>query len=128
MKQIPNPIMAMIFSLRLWILAGLLCSSFLLSGQEETKRPPRPVDDMFESIWLGDNQTALVPFKGTLEMDMLHRFGTVKNGYDDFWGLYASSNIRIGFNYVAIFKKVQLAFGLDDKNFIRILHRAGICC
>lgn len=84
---------------------------------EETKRSIRPVSNTFESIWLIDNQTVMVPFKGTLEMDMLHRFGTIKNGYDDFWGLYASGNIRIGFNYVPI-ENLQLGFGFTKERLL----------
>ncbi|MBX3241643.1 MAG: hypothetical protein KIT80_11710 [Chitinophagaceae bacterium] len=67
---------------------------------EENTAPARKyVKNTFESIWLIDNQTVMVPIKGTFEMDILHRFGTVDNGYKDFYGLFASSNIRLGFNY-----------------------------
>ncbi len=55
------------------------------------------VGNTFESIWLIDNQTVHVPLRRTFEFDILHRFGTIKNGYSDFLGLYAPSNIRIGF-------------------------------
>jgi hypothetical protein len=60
------------------------------------------VGNTFESIWLIDNQTVMVPLKNTFEFDILHRFGTIKNGYSDFWGLYAPSNIRMGFGYTPI--------------------------
>src|SRR5574340_1485273 len=62
----------------------------------------KPVKNTFSSIWIIDNQTVMVPIKKTFEMDIMHRFGTVKNGYDDFWGFFAPSNIRLGFNYVPI--------------------------
>lgn len=62
----------------------------------------KPVKNTFSSIWIIDNQTVMVPIKGTFEMDILHRFGTVKNGYKDFWGFFAPSNIRLGFEYVPI--------------------------
>jgi hypothetical protein len=62
----------------------------------------KPVKNMFESIWLIDNQTVLVPIKGTFEMDFQHRFGIWENGYEDFFGLFASSNIRLGANYSPI--------------------------
>ena len=65
-------------------------------------RKVKPVKNTFESIWLIDNQTVMVPVKKTFEMDILHRFGTMGNGYDDFYGLFASSNIKLGFNYVPI--------------------------
>jgi hypothetical protein len=65
-------------------------------------RKPKPVKNTFEGIWIIDNQTVMVPIKGTFEMDIMHRFGTVDKGYDDFWGLFAPSNIRMGFEYVPI--------------------------
>lgn len=60
------------------------------------------VGNTFESIWLGDNQTVLVPMKNTFEFDIQHRFGTINNGYSDFFGLYAPSNIRMGIGYTPI--------------------------
>jgi hypothetical protein len=66
------------------------------------QRKVKPVKNTFTSIWLIDNQTVMVPIKGTFEMDIMHRFGTIKNGYKDFWGFFAPSNIRLGFNYVPI--------------------------
>ena len=62
----------------------------------------KPVKNTFGSIWLIDNQTVMVPVKGTFEMDIMHRFGTVNNGYEDFYGFFAPSNIRLGFNYVPV--------------------------
>jgi len=62
----------------------------------------KPVRSVFESALLIDNQSVLVPSKGTFEFDIQHRFGTMNNGYDDLWGLYASSNIRLGFGYAPI--------------------------
>jgi hypothetical protein len=92
------------------------CASPLISQEEESKPPERPVRNMFESNWLLDNQTVIVPIEGTLEMDILHRFGTWDNGYDDFFGIYAPSNIRLGFTYVVI-PNLQLGIGLTkNKN------------
>ncbi len=75
----------------------------------------RPVKNMFESIWIIDNQTVLVPVKGTFEFDILHRFGIVKNGYEDLFGLYAPANIRLGFGYVPI-DRLMLGFGITKTN------------
>jgi hypothetical protein len=69
----------------------------------------KPIKNTFESIWLLDNQTVMVPIKGTFEMDIQHRFGTVNNGYKDLFGIYSPSNIRIGFEYVP---KEKLMLGL----------------
>lgn len=81
---------------------------------EPAEKDTRPVRNTFESVWLIDNQTVMVPIKGTFEMDIQHRFGTMNNGYDDFWGLYAPSNIRIAFNYVPI-DKLSIGFGFTKE-------------
>ena len=72
----------------------------------------KPVKNTFQSVWIIDNQTVIVPVKGTFEMDIMHRFGTVTKGYDDFWGLFASSNIRIGVNYAPI-NNLFIGIGID---------------
>jgi len=60
----------------------------------------KPVRSVFESTWIIDNQTTLVPQKGTFEFMMNHRFGTIYNGLSDIYGIYGSgANIRLGFNY-----------------------------
>ncbi|MCB0571404.1 MAG: hypothetical protein KDC66_16650 [Phaeodactylibacter sp.] len=88
-----------------------------VQAQEEEAAPEkdtRPVRNTFESVWLIDNQTVMVPIKGTFEMDIQHRFGTMDNGYDDFWGFYAPSNIRLGFSYVPV-EKLQVGFGFTKE-------------
>ena len=72
---------------------------------------PKPVKNTFESVWIIDNQTVMVPVKGTFEFDIQHRFGLWENGYEDFFGLFASSNIRMGFNYSPI-DKLYVGLGL----------------
>ena len=100
------------------------CFLFLLNGtlqaqdstivvmEEEATAPakPKPVKNTFQSVWISDNQTVLVPVKGTLEMDIMHRFGTVNKGYEDFWGFFAPSNIRLGVSYVPI-NKLNVGIG-----------------
>jgi Membrane bound beta barrel domain (DUF5777) len=77
----------------------------------------KPVKNTFQSVWIIDNQTVMVPIKGTLEMDIMHRFGTVKNGYEDFWGFFAPSNIRLGVSYTPI-NKLNVGIGITKKNMI----------
>ncbi len=77
----------------------------------------KPVKNTFQSIWIIDNQTVMVPIKGTFEMDIQHRFGTVNHGYDDFWGLFASSNIRIGVGYAPI-NNLYLGIGIDKYDML----------
>jgi|GEM_PF-111363 len=95
----------------------LLLSSSTLRAQDSTlaeaPQAPvkaKPVKNTFQSIWIIDNQTTLVPIKGTMEMDIMHRFGTWNNGYEDFWGFFAPSNIRIGMSYVPI-NKLNVGIG-----------------
>lgn len=84
----------------------------------------KPVKNTFQSIWIIDNQTAMVPVKGTLELDIMHRFGTWNNGYQDFWGLFAASNIRIGINYSPI-NKLNVGIGFT-KTTAAVIPMAGI--
>lgn len=99
------------------VLFFLLFQGFTLAAQDAVEEVPesKPVKNTFESIYIIDNQTSMVPFKGTLEFDILHRFGLVENGYEDFWGLYAPSNIRLGFGYVPI-NNLMVGFGLTKQN------------
>lgn len=92
------------------VLAIIIAGSLQAQG-EETEKDLRPVKYLFDGIWLIDNQTALVPFKGTFEFDIHHRFGIWDNGFEDLFGLYGTSNIRLGFNYVPV-ERLQIGFGL----------------
>jgi hypothetical protein len=84
-------------------------------AQETPRKKAKPVKNTFESIWIIDNQTVIVPVKKTFEMDIMHRFGTVDKGYKDFFGLFASSNIRLGFNYVPI-NKLLIGISITKTN------------
>ncbi|HYJ64515.1 MAG TPA: DUF5777 family beta-barrel protein, partial [Parafilimonas sp.] len=59
------------------------------SDQQTTAEPKaaKPVKNTFESIWILDNQTVMVPIKKTFELDFMHRFGTWDGGYQDLYGL-----------------------------------------
>lgn len=81
------------------------------------KPKPKPVKNTFPSVWIIDNQTVTVPVKGTLEMDIQHRFGTVQKGYEDFWGFFAPSNIRLGVSYAPI-NKLNVGIGITKKNML----------
>ncbi len=104
----------------LFILALLMCYNTPTLAQDEPAKEEKtselkPVRNTFESVYLFDNQSTLVPVKGTLQMDIQHRFGTVNNGYKDFFGIYAPSNIRIGMNYSPI-NKLYVGFGFAKIN------------
>ncbi len=77
----------------------------------------KPAKNTFQSIWIIDNQTVMVPIKKTFEMDIMHRFGTVDKGYKDFWGFFAPSNIRLGFTYSPI-NRLNVGIGITKSNML----------
>ncbi len=79
------------------------------SGKNEKDK--RPVRSPFACGTVLNNQTTVNLKKKTLEMMMQHRFGTFDKGYEDLWGVYGSSNIRIGFDY-GIIDRIQAGFGV----------------
>ena len=82
-----------------------------------TPKKAKPVKNTFNSVWIIDNQTVMVPVKKTFEMDIMHRFGTVGKGYENFWGLFAPSNIRIGVSY-SLINNLNLGFGITKDNML----------
>ena len=82
-----------------------------------TKAKTKQVKRSFQSIWIIDNQTVMVPIKGTFEMDIMHRFGTIKKGYEDLGGFFAPSNIRLGVTYAPI-NRLNLGFGITKSNML----------
>lgn len=88
-------------------------------AEEVTKAPPKykPVKNSYKSIWIIDNQSVMVPVKGTFEMDIMHRFGTVQKGYGDLWGFFAPSNIRLGVTYSPI-NRLNLGIGVTKSNML----------
>ncbi|CAN5664782.1 hypothetical protein BH11BAC3_BH11BAC3_17550 [soil metagenome] len=81
------------------------------------KAKVKPVKNTFQSVWIIDNQTVMVPVKGTFEMDIMHRFGTVQKGYSDFWGFFAPSNIRLGVSYAPI-NNLYVGIGITKNNML----------
>ena len=69
-------------------------------------KPQRPA---FESSFIIDNPTDLLPVRNTLEAVISHRFGTFK-GENDLLGIWAPGNIRLGINY-SVLDWVTLGFG-----------------
>lgn len=107
------------------ILGLLFLSSNTILAQDSTvvvkvieKAPKsKPVKNTFTSVWIIDNQTVMVPVKGTFEMDIQHRFGVLTKGYKDFWGFFAPSNIRLGVSYAPI-NKLNLGIGVTKSNML----------
>ncbi|MBI4947348.1 MAG: hypothetical protein HY840_13230 [Bacteroidetes bacterium] len=91
------------------------------TSTEKTGKDNKPVKDAFESNWLMNNQTMIVPFAHTLEFDINHRFGTVENGFKDMFGLYAPSNVRLGVTYTPM-KNLQLGAGITKASMMNDLN------
>jgi hypothetical protein len=89
--------------------------SIITFAQEDTtaveKVKDKPVRSPFESGYLIDAQTTVVPNPNTLEFVIQHKFGTIANGHSDLWGIYAPANIRIGLNYV-VKRNLQIGAGI----------------
>lgn len=96
------------------VLLLILAGAVTVMSQDDEVPVDRPVLYTFNGSWLIDNQSVMVHAPGTFEFGIQHRFGTMENGYDDLLGLYAPSNIRLGFNYVPI-NNLSVGFGLTKK-------------
>ena len=88
----------------------LLLANQTFAQEEDSPKQDKPVRSTFESALLIDNQSVMVPIKGTFEFDILHRFGNLGNGFGDLFGLFAPSNIRLGLTYSPI-NNLSLGFG-----------------
>ncbi len=103
------------------LFAGLAICLLAIQGpvfsQDEKPAAVKPVKNTFQSVWIIDNQTVMVPIKGTLELDIMHRFGTWNKGYEDFFGFFSSSNIRLGLSYSPI-NKLNLGFGITKEKML----------
>jgi hypothetical protein len=117
-KEQPKRIRGL-FDIRKTLSLLLMCflSAMIFAQSEEITPVPenKPVKNTFESSLLIENQTVMVPIKGTFQFDMMHRFGTIQNGFHDLFGLYAPSNIRLGFSYAPI-DKLSVGFGFTKAN------------
>jgi hypothetical protein len=96
------------------LLSFISVVSFAQEDATGVKEKDYPVSATFESGALIDAQTVVIPDKKTLEMVIQHKFGTIEDGRSNLWGIYGSSNIRLGLNYV-IAKNMQLGAGITKK-------------
>ena len=82
--------------------------AFVFSGSvfaqdNETVYPP------FETVTLVDNQTTFSPYKGSMNLEIQHRFSQIKE-ISDIFGIYGSANTRIGLSY-AFTDKILVGLG-----------------
>jgi hypothetical protein len=75
------------------------------------------VKNTFEGNYIIDNQTVMVPIKGTFEFDIQHRFATWEDGFSNLFGLFGGATMRLGFSYVPI-NNLQIGFGASNENML----------
>ena len=97
------------------IVSQVFLTANIVSAQDEADDSPKPERKAFESPVLLENETDVINTKNTLQWNIQHRFGTVKNGSSDFYGLFAASNIRLGFSYT-LSDRLGIGFGLTKMN------------
>lgn len=85
---------------------ALLLAAMPLRAQEEdlleqlqADEPDAPVSSTFNTSRLINLHTSEVSGRNVLEFRITHRFGTVGSGFQGFYGLDNSADIRIGFDY-----------------------------
>jgi len=91
------------------LLTSLAYSSFAQEAEEVIKED-KPSRAAFQSGWLIDNPTGLMNSKGTMQMDIQHRFGVIKSGNRDLLGMWGPANIRLAMSY-AVSDRITLGFG-----------------
>jgi hypothetical protein len=84
-------------ALFIFLLSALIAPAFSQDEAQQDKSS-KPVRFTFGTSLLVDNHTVESPYKGGLELEIHHRFSTIKN-YHDLFGIYGSANTRLGLNY-----------------------------
>ena len=77
-----------------------------------------PLKSVFWGSRLVDQPTTQTVGKGKCHIEILHRFGTVENGLEDIFGIYAPSNISMGLGY-GISDRLEVEFQSEKNNKIR---------
>lgn len=77
---------------------SLFFSSLFAQEETQSQEESKPVRNTFGTSTLIENQTLESPYKGGLELEILHRFSRIEN-YHNLYGIYGSANTRIGLNY-----------------------------
>ena len=79
------------------ILSAFLTPAFCQEASQ-AQEGSKAIRNTFGAEILIDNQTISTPFKGSLELEIHHRFSRITS-YHDLFGIYGSANTRIGLNY-----------------------------
>ncbi len=128
MKKIYNILNSVAFkSLSLLLAFALIISAPAIAQdeKEDDKTPvakaEKPARPAFESAWWFDGQTGKVYNKNTFEFVMQHRFGTIKSGNNDVFGIYGAANIRLGVGYAPM-KNLNIGLGYTKNKMILDLY------
>ena len=85
------------------MILAFLSTGTLFAQDDEAVYP------IFETLTLVDNQTVYTPYKGSMNLEIQHRFANIKE-ISDIFGIYGSANTRIGLSY-GITDKIMLGLG-----------------
>lgn len=88
---------------------------------QEDEFANEPVSGTFESGLLGETQTTETPFAGEFGLHIQHRFGLIENGLEDVFGIYSTSNIRMGIDY-GITEKFMIGYGYTKEFKLQEFH------
>jgi hypothetical protein len=80
-----------------------------MQAQDEAEADNRAIRPPFETIALIDNQTTVNPYKGSLQLEISHRFSEIKD-MSDILGIYGSANTRLALDY-GITDRIMAGFG-----------------
>lgn len=86
-----------------------------------TKPVDKPVRDIFETGIILDQQTVVSPNARSFNFIIQHRFGLVQNGFEDLFGLYAPSNIRLAFD-IGITDRIMVGIGTTKNDKLQDLN------
>ncbi len=95
-----------------FLIVGCLWSTSIFA-QDETVYPP------FETLTLIDNHTTLNPYKGSINIEIQHRFAPIAS-ISDLFGIYGSANTRMAVDY-GVTDKIMVGFGTTRKNSVQDL-------
>ncbi|MFC2116492.1 DUF5777 family beta-barrel protein [Bacteroidota bacterium] len=94
------------------MLASIMFLVFPVAGlfaQEADEKDNRPVSEPFGTTTLIDNQTTVGLYKGSLSLEIAHRFSEIKE-LGDLFGIYGSANTRLALDY-GVSDRIMVGFG-----------------
>lgn len=96
------------------LMLAFITPAFCQEEETQTENQNKPVKNTFETGILVESQTSNTLFKGSLELQIHHRFSLIKNIHD-LYGVYGAANTRLGLNY-GVTDKIMIGVGIS-KNY-----------